>query len=92
MATTITVAAFQAACAAVGDAVLASDRATAYQQYAVAEAINAGLEVAVADAGSSIRRREALTGLKTALNTAFPVMTQQAESSRFIMGKTGFRQ
>lgn len=92
VATTISVTAFQTACAAVADAVIASDRATAYQQYAVAEAINAGLEVAVADAGSSIKRREALTGLKNALDTAFPVISQQNESSRFILGRTGFGQ
>lgn len=92
MATTISVTAFQTACAAVGDAIIASDRNAAYQQYGVAEAINAGLELSVANAGSSIQRRNALTGLKDALDAAFAAMTQNSETSRLIRGRTNFQQ
>lgn len=91
MATTISVSAFQTACAAVGDAIIAKDRNTAYQQYAVAEAINAGLELSVSNAGSSLQRRGALTGLKDALDTAFAAMTQETEDSRLIRARTNFQ-
>lgn len=90
MATAITVAAFQTACAAVADAVIAADRAEAYTQMAVAEAINTGLEVAVADAGSSLKRREALTGMRDSLKSAFAVISQQADTKRFALGRTNY--
>lgn len=91
MATTISVAAFQAACAAVGDAILSGDRDTAYKQLGVAEAINAGLEVQVTDAGSSIQRRDSLAGLRTTLETTFAAITPESETSRFIRGRTNFQ-
>ncbi|MBU0907344.1 MAG: hypothetical protein KKE05_04285 [Nanoarchaeota archaeon] len=93
MATTqITVTAFQTACAECADAIIAEDRKTAYLKYAVAEAINAGLELSVSDAGSSIQRRQALQGLKDALGTAMPIIAQETEGSRFIFGRTNFQQ
>lgn len=64
MATAITVASFQAALSACADAVLLGDFPTAQKQLAVAEIVNAGLEVEVASTGSggaSVKRRESLT-------------------------------
>lgn len=91
MATTISVTAFQTACAAIGDAIIAKDRDAAYTQLGVAEAINAGLEVSVADAGSSIQRRDSLAGLRATLEATFAAITASSEESRFIVGRTNFQ-
>lgn len=91
MGTTISVTAFQTACAAIADAIIAKDRDTAYTQLGVAEAINAGLEVSVADTGSSIQRRDSLRGLRETLEATFSAITSNSETSRFILGRTNFQ-
>ena len=88
MATTITVTAFQTACAAVGDAIIAGNWETAAQQYAVAESINAGLEVELQDDASRIRRHESLEKLAKAIAFAEASSIKYADNRRFIKTRT----
>lgn len=70
MTTVISVASFQAACAAVADAILAGDFATAWKQYGVAEAVHSGLEVQVGHENVMVMRRQKLDGLNAAIKSA----------------------
>jgi len=88
MATTITVTAFQTACAECGDAIIAADWALATQKYAVAEAINAGLELQISDSGTNIQRRDALTGLAKAIAAAQKITSQTDGQGRLITTRT----
>ena len=88
MAVTITVASFQTACAECGDAINGEDWGTATKKYAVAEAINAGLELSVSDSGSQISRRQSLEGLKKAIEAARQMVSQTSGTSRFISTRT----
>lgn len=77
MATTISTTSFQTACAAVADAVLAKNWASAMAQVAVAKAIHAGLlNMKVSDSGSANDRERALEGLIESVNAA-----REAESA-----------
>ena len=87
--TTISVASFQTAVAEVADAIASSDRGGAYSWYGRAEAIHAGLELEMADEGSSLKRRESLNGLSKALDKVFKVIGQTSGTSRFISTRTG---
>jgi len=83
MATTqITVAAFQDACAECADALADGDIATATTKYAVAEAINSGLDVEGSAGEFRNRRREALTGLKNAIDALEAALAQTTDSGR----------
>ncbi|HUT23712.1 MAG TPA: hypothetical protein VM492_05170 [Sumerlaeia bacterium] len=88
MATTISVTAFQTVCAECGDAIEAADWGLAATKYAVAEAINAGLEVQLSDSGSSVQRRETLKGLAAAIETACKIVAQTDGQGRFITTRT----
>lgn len=90
MATTISLEAFRAALGLCADYILAKDWSNANLYYAQAEAINAGLEVQVGDAGQSLRRRESLDGLRTAIATAEAKTSAGDSTSRFIKTQTGF--
>lgn len=70
MATAITVQSFQDTCAAIADAIVASDFAAANLLLGKAEAINAGLSaraIELTNDGSSIRRMESLEKLRATL-------------------------
>ena len=92
MATTqITVSAFQTLCAECADAINSGDWATATKKYAMAEAINVGLDVEITDAGAAgatVRRRESLAGLKTAIETAQKIVNQTSGQGGFINTRT----
>lgn len=88
MATTISLATFQAACAACADAILANDLLTARTQLAVAEAIAAGLPVDSSQDGFRTKMREALTGLRTSI-TDLSTATQRATGTRLIGTRVG---
>jgi hypothetical protein len=87
MATTISVTSFQTACAAVADAILAGDFATAWKQYAVAEAVHSGLEVQVGHENVMVMRRQKLDGLNAAIKAAESAAKRLSGSS----GKRGIR-
>ena len=88
---TTTVAAFQTLCAEVADAIAAATWSTAYSKYAQAEAVNAALELDVAAQGSSIRRRETLSGLGKALQMAEGAVARTTNKGRFITTRQGFK-
>ena len=87
---TITAASFQLACAECADALAASDFVTATTKYAVAEAINAGMDVAGQADGVSARRRESLEGLAKAIETAAAATRRNAGRGRLITTQTRF--
>lgn len=68
--TTVTTAAFQTALAECADAVLAGNWAMAVTKLAVAETINAGLEVSVESNGNKVSRRESLEKVRGAIDAA----------------------
>jgi hypothetical protein len=89
MPTTITVAAFQTALAACGDAIEADDWTLATKKYAVAETINAGLALDSSAAGTHIVRRDSLRGLKAAIDAA-QTAADRADGIRLVHLQTGF--
>jgi hypothetical protein len=88
MATTVSVAAFRTACAAVGDAIEASDWALAAKKLGVAEAINAGLEAVAQHGSTRMERRETLKGLREAIDFARRGVGQYASEHRAITTQT----
>ena len=82
--TTITVESFQMAIAECADAIAAADWTTAATQYAVAEAINAGLDVEGSSGGARSRRRETLEGLSAAIEKAEARVSRGTERSRLV--------
>ena len=88
MATTITVTSFQAACAACADAILAGDWSTARRQYAVAEAINAGLDAEVQAAEFRVRRRDSLNDLRAAIESVSATIARGSDLDRLIVIRT----
>ena len=88
MANAATVASFQAACVAIADAIDAGTWSTAYTKWGVAEALNAALELEVGDQGARIRRRESLSGLKTAI-TAAETKSKSSSGKRFARARLG---
>lgn len=87
-----TEAEFIAACAACADAIAASNWSTARTQYAIAEALNAALAVESRQGSASMRHREALSGLKAALEDIPASVTRNTDNKRFLKTRTGFRQ
>ena len=88
MATTITVTAFQTACAECGDAIIAQNWALAYGKYALAEAINVGLELQISDSGATVQRRESLEKLGKAIEIAEKSGIKYASTKRLITTRT----
>ena len=88
--TTITVASLQTACAECADDIAAADWAGASSWYARAEAINAGLEVEGSHGDTRFRRREALAGLRQAIDAARASAAQYGTGGRFITTQTRF--
>lgn len=70
MATSITAASFRTVLGECADAIDSGNWATAYKKYAKAEAIHSGLEASSSSGATNIRRREALDGLRRALDAA----------------------
>lgn len=89
--TTISAASFQTTCAQVADAIIAADFALAAQRCAVAEAINAALDVQTGIGPFSTRRRESLTGLWAAIKSAQVAEAGAANISRLITTGTAHR-
>jgi len=87
---TITVASFQTACAECADAINSELWSTAHKKCAVAEAINAGLELEAAADDRSFKRRESLAGLRAAIEAAKAQTVRAGESSRFVTTRMGF--
>lgn len=83
----ININAFQTLCAECSDAIADEDWKTAYSKYAQAEAVNAALELEVSGQGSSVTRRQALSGLKTAIDTANAAVSRASDKGRFINTK-----
>lgn len=88
--TTITVSSFQTACAEVADAIIAQDWALASRKYAVAEAINAGLELSVSDGGQSVTRRSSLEKLNAAIGAARAATSSDGRQAGLIVTTVGF--
>lgn len=85
--TTISVSAFQTACAEVADAIAAEDWALATRWYARAEAINAALELEAADTGHSYKRRENLKSLNDAIKAAQLATNSGSDDGRIIVAR-----
>ena len=84
MATSITVAGLQTACAALADAILAEEWASAWKQHAVALTILLGLpQRSVKEKQGAVEYRERLDGLKGALKDA-EVKADTTGSSGFV--------
>jgi len=88
MATAITAASFRTACSECADAIIAEDWTTAWKKYAVAEAINSGLETSAARSGMSLGRRDKLAGLKEALTIAEAKVKRGTDMNRMGTGQT----
>jgi len=84
---TIDDSSFQNACAECADAVVALDWGTAWQKYAVAEAIASGLDIKAGDGGKNFERRERLDGLNAALASAEARVTRASDNRR--IGRLG---
>lgn len=91
MATTqITETAFQTALAECADAIALGNWDTARTKHAIAEAINAGMPVESRHAEASMRRRESLSSLGKAIESAQSALTASSDRRRFITTSVGF--
>lgn len=77
--TVITIDAFKAALAECADAISSEDWASAIKWYARAEAIHTGLDFDISDQTMSIRRRDALRGLREAIEAARSIAEQESD-------------
>jgi len=84
MAVEITVAYFRTTLAACGDAVEAADWATAKQQWAVAEIVNAGLDLVSEFNNHKIERRQSLDGVKAAIDQVETAVASAADTRRIL--------
>jgi hypothetical protein len=90
MATAISVANFQAALGEVYDAVESLDWAAAWRWYVKAEAQHSGLEASASAGEASLSRRNALDGLRVALETAQAARDRKSATSRFLATRVNF--
>lgn len=88
--TTITVASFQNACAECADAISTDNWAIATKWYARAEAIHSGLALDISAEGTRTRRREALDGLRQAVDAAENAVNSHSGSDRIAIGRTRY--
>lgn len=78
----ITLAAFQTACDECRAAISTASWSTAWQKYAEAEAIAAGLELAASDGGTSYQHRQTLEGLAKAIDRAEGAVSRYADRGK----------
>lgn len=91
MPTTISLANYKTALAALIDAVAAGDWDEANTQYLTAVAQNAGLPTKMGDEGSFSERQASLAELKKAIDAAQAASTAAADTRRLVVGRTGFQ-
>ncbi len=91
MTTSVTEANFRTACGEVYDAIASESWASAHKWAAKAEAMNAGLDLQLADERASKARRETLRGLRDAIDAAEKAVSKYSNTAgRFVTTRVQF--